>query len=321
MTLPFIQRFVVKGLHYYRDFNLSFTDPWVILVGENGVGKTTIMNILYSVLRKKWLFLSATAFDYIQVVFKDGSEVAFTQSELDAYIIKANFRKDLELNKMVISTYENFERTISGIEEKFRNIERIIDSGVSLPILYLPVNRNLSEAVRMLGGDQNLIFETSKISTSLAREMKSIIDETLIPADFQIPYGYSMRFGIDQAIKEYMAVCNKYLVNTYMDIVVGQKLTIRNKVSAEVVSADQLSSGEKQILYIFDHIYLRHQGRQIYILFDEPEMSLSLPWQRQILVDITESHKCAFILAITHSPFIFDNSLDKFALSINGCFN
>jgi hypothetical protein len=37
-------------------------------------------------------------------------------------------------------------------------------------------------------------------------------------------------------------------------------------------------------------------------------------WQQQLLPDIINSGKCELLLAVTHSPFIFDNELDKYAI-------
>jgi predicted ATP-binding protein involved in virulence len=75
---------------------------------------------------------------------------------------------------------------------------------------------------------------------------------------------------------------------------------------------DKLSSGEKQIISIFSRLYLEDSS-PVAILFDEPELSLSMEWQRKLLQDIVDSDKCIFLLAATHSPFIFDNDLDQFA--------
>ena len=76
----------------------------------------------------------------------------------------------------------------------------------------------------------------------------------------------------------------------------------------------KLSSGEKQIISILSKIYLTTKDYKFIVLFDEPELSLSLFWQRNLLPDIVNSGKCAFLLAVTHSPFIFENDLDQFAI-------
>ena len=78
----------------------------------------------------------------------------------------------------------------------------------------------------------------------------------------------------------------------------------------------KLSSGEKQIISLFAKIYLSDYKSYI-ILFDEPELSLSMIWQKQLLPDILDSKKCNFLLAVTHSPFIFDNELDQYAVGLS----
>lgn len=52
------------------------------------------------------------------------------------------------------------------------------------------------------------------------------------------------------------------------------------------------------------------------VLIDEPELSLSIDWQRGILVDVLLSPLCEQVVAITHSPFVFDNALEPFARSL-----
>ena len=83
------------------------------------------------------------------------------------------------------------------------------------------------------------------------------------------------------------------------------------------LALSKLSSGEKQIISIFSKIYLSESDRRFIVLFDEPELSLSMLWQRQLLPDIINFNKCDFLLAVTHSPFIFDNELDQYAVGLN----
>ena len=73
-----------------------------------------------------------------------------------------------------------------------------------------------------------------------------------------------------------------------------------------------MSSGEKQIISVFAKLILNYQ-RKYLILIDEPELSLSIEWQRKFLPDIVNTTSCHQLLAITHSPFIFENELDSYA--------
>ncbi len=76
-----------------------------------------------------------------------------------------------------------------------------------------------------------------------------------------------------------------------------------------------MSSGEKQLISLFALLYL-YPGKKI-ILIDEPELSLSLDWQRKILLDVLGAPSCAQVIAITHSPFVFDNTLEPYAKSLS----
>lgn len=89
------------------------------------------------------------------------------------------------------------------------------------------------------------------------------------------------------------------------------KVVVRNVFSGEEIDLEALSSGEKQVISLFSHLYLE-SGQKI-VLIDEPELSLSLDWQKRLLPDVITSPGCAQLLAITHSPFIFDNDLDRYA--------
>jgi predicted ATPase len=128
---------------------------------------------------------------------------------------------------------------------------------------------------------------------------------------------YEQQKEKDNSIKQFTAVCNKYL---------HKKKIIYDETSVEIsivqernhkpIDIRNLSSGEKQIISLFSKIYLDSDDEYI-ILFDEPELSLSLEWQRLLLPDILKSGKCKLLLAVTHSPFIFDNELDVNAIDLD----
>lgn len=88
----------------------------------------------------------------------------------------------------------------------------------------------------------------------------------------------------------------------------------RKGAYATEIPLDALSSGEKQMVSIFSLLYL--YPKEKLILIDEPELSLSIDWQQKILPDIVRANLCKQVIAITHSPFIFDNELDAYATSL-----
>lgn len=137
---------------------------------------------------------------------------------------------------------------------------------------------------------------------------------------------------IEGLVEEFINHCNRYLSEQEPSTAGprgaspsadNKRLRLDRKtlrVHVESVSAnrkipmDSLSSGEKQMISLFARLYL-YKGPKI-ILIDEPELSLSIDWQRKILVDVVNAPTCSQVIAITHSPFVFDNELEPYARSL-----
>lgn len=131
---------------------------------------------------------------------------------------------------------------------------------------------------------------------------------------------YDEQESLDKAIKDFRDTCNLYLKRkafVYNESKVTLEIYRENTI--EKVELDYLSSGEKQIVSLFSKIYLEKDESYI-VLFDEPELSLSIFWQQRLLPDIINSKQCSFLLAVTHSPFIYDNELAKYAIGLDEYF-
>lgn len=115
-------------------------------------------------------------------------------------------------------------------------------------------------------------------------------------------------------IRDFVAICNRYLENKKMSYD-SPNFKFRIQVNKQDIELPQLSSGEKQIVSLFNHLYLSNQKEYI-VLIDEPELSLSVKWQKTFLEDVYKGGFCKGLIAVTHSPFIFDNSLDEYAHGI-----
>ena len=121
----------------------------------------------------------------------------------------------------------------------------------------------------------------------------------------------------DDMIKYFVATCNNYLFNKQFVYNEGKiDLYLESYHNKERLDLDCLSSGEKQIVSLFSKIFLEN-NKPFMILFDEPELSLSLRWQKRLLPDIVKSGRCVFLLAATHSPFIFENSLREYTVALS----
>lgn len=128
---------------------------------------------------------------------------------------------------------------------------------------------------------------------------------------------YEQQQENDEAIQSFTSVSNKYLVDKKV-IYDESNVTINiiRKKNGKTVDIESLSSGEKQIISLFALLYLQKKD-DLAIFFDEPELSLSMEWQKSLLPDIVNSGKCKFLFSTTHSPFIFENELESYTVDLS----
>ena len=129
---------------------------------------------------------------------------------------------------------------------------------------------------------------------------------------------YEQQQDNDSSIQQFVHYCNRYLSDKeFVYDESSVKILIHRKKNKAPVDIETLSSGEKQIISLFSLLYL-NKNENLAIFFDEPELSLSIEWQKTLLPDIISSNKCKFLLCTTHSPFIFDNELEKNTVDLSG---
>lgn len=126
----------------------------------------------------------------------------------------------------------------------------------------------------------------------------------------------------DVAIKKFCDTCNNYLFEKYFfydEEALQLRLfrNVKNETEKTEIELEQLSSGEKQIVSLFADVYLDHIDKQFLFLIDEPELSLSIFWQRRLLPDVMRSGKCSLLFAVTHSPYIFENEFEDNTVGLN----
>lgn len=167
--------------------------------------------------------------------------------------------------------------------------------------------------------------ESDKSSTNRLEMLKHLYETGDIhkPDQLILRYFLSKLEAVVDRTKQLESNVEKFVeqVNVYLSLSGDEKtltydsnlmkVVVRNVFTEDEIDLEVLSSGEKQVISLFSHLYLE-PGQKI-VLIDEPELSLSIDWQKHLLPDVINSPGCAQLLAITHSPFIFDNELDRYA--------
>lgn len=299
---PPIKRFFIKGLHYYRDFELKIDSNIVILVGENGFGKTTVLNTLAFILQREWKSLCSIAFDIVEIEFATSERFSFTHAELEIFVMTSLGSKD------EMQHFSEWKVDALDVIKRFAAMEEIIIPFTKqFPVILFPAVRNLLK-------DLNSIRYPH-----ITEEYDLLLDiDDFMPIDLEYLKEAVAKTRDKASVEAYIHKCNEYLVNSRFEKTGKKYFSIVNKFSGEIIEDHQLSTGEQQIIYIFSRLFLA-RSKKLILLFDEPELSLSLIWQRRILKDIVDSGRCSFLFVITHSPFTFDNELVTFAKGINTC--
>lgn len=229
---------------------------------------------------------------------------------------------------------------MDDVQKRFDNIQNTIDrllkegfSDMSSEILSQLIEDEEDETdsdffQKIEDNDVEILL--SRVGTRISENKKARIRELLLnkeakPKDSSLNFFlkklieiYSSQKELDNSVKKFRDVCNQYLINKkvfYDESAI--KIFIKSDRNSSEIALSKLSSGEKQIISMFSKIYLSESDKRFIVLFDEPELSLSIIWQRILLPDIVKSGKCDFLLAVTHSPFIFENELDRYAIGLN----
>jgi energy-coupling factor transporter ATP-binding protein EcfA2 len=143
-----------------------------------------------------------------------------------------------------------------------------------------------------------------KVLASVAKAPKGARDAI---AKVLGPYVDSMKArldalqGVQKSISSFVESINAFYADKALTFDLRLGLRIRTHEN-QLLQPTMLSSGERQLLLLFCNTFVAKQQPSIFII-DEPELSLNVKWQRQLvrsLLAITKDSQMQFVFA-THS--------------------
>ena len=160
MSSYFIESFKITKLWGYRNINLMFDRDVNILIGPNGSGKTTILNLLYSILSVDLPSLLDVNFDQAEIKLREfeGRSVRTVKvGVVDGFLKLSVGQTKFEIDIDMISDlrfpryYRHPEtgkirrRTLPPHIARGRIVPEKLDKALTdlVPIVWLPVNRRL----------------------------------------------------------------------------------------------------------------------------------------------------------------------------------
>lgn len=173
--------------------------------------------------------------------------------------------------------------------------------------------------------EENTLEFKDKQELELAIERLRETPESVSERDKYLAHFFSRLLEIynnlslsEKNIQRLVDICNKYLEGKTLKYNDNDYTANVFDLQDSAINWKLLSSGEKQVASLFTHLILTKERSQ-FVLIDEPELSLSVPWQKTLLPDILNSGSCTLLVAVTHSPFIYANELDRYAIDLSRC--
>lgn len=164
------------------------------------------------------------------------------------------------------------------------------------------LNLDMKSVIHSIDDIRALLSKKRPGRPNQAQEMMLIyIGELIILFDKIEELSYPLQ-KFTSLLSRYLSPAKSATLNT-----ADNKITISD-LNGTVITAEQLSSGEKQVIAFFAFLLLNNGPPPRYIIIDEPELSLSVSWQKTLIRDIESISSGAYILSATHSPFIFEQS-------------
>lgn len=235
-----------------------------ILVGINGGGKTTLLNLIYDYYTVKSKKKAQTVLE--------GNTITAPVTFIRSFDVPANTNKKTD------------KRTESLLLQELKYIINQNGEGTSffdyrMKILNFPDQRDKI---------QKRIDDFFLIINSLFKETNKEI--TIDPLSNALVFSVNATAGLYNTKDGTFITADKKVFN----------------VADDKVDLDQLSSGEKQLLLILTTVFLQEEKPNILIM-DEPEVSLHISWQDQLIKLIRKLNPNCQLIVATHSPNIFAN--------------
>lgn len=318
-----ISKVEITELFDQKDIQWELQDVSV-LVGKNGVGKSTILHTIYDLL------ISDDSDSIIQRA--ESSKLTMADKSTIEYITDIGMDRTLE--KKLIDIKESLERSqlehsSDLFSSEISDLIKRIDKNLAATRKNIQATKNSQLAGRRFafgkfkkkgqffkGNDTNIVLiSTSNLNANSINEFKNSSGKRTIILDIEIEreietfkllstnLGGENKDNFEEIKKNLRDVSNEMFSDSGKEVLVSNELTIKCSETKKTIALETLSSGEKQLLYILLKV-ANSATKDSVLLMDEPEISLHLNWQSKLITSISKINKRCQLIIVTHSPAI-----------------
>ncbi|SMG32444.1 ATP-binding protein [Sphingobacterium psychroaquaticum] len=326
-----IKRVVINGLWKDKSENIiwDLNNDINILSGINGSGKSTVMDVVSSLMLNRTeilkkiveevkIYISDTQFFHYKFFTKNISDIE-ASAKLGEPLDDLDFKYETLLDALNNEKRKMLETDGENIKSVSFNITK--DSS------YLKDFRLNTKIDIISTFDNAIIFDDESydedVETELDKELyllqkKYLSYQLNLAKKVQGSYATNPK-KVKNTIKNaysQIELFKEYINDFFREA--GKKIDEdKNELSFTLLKSNnpitiyQLSSGEKQLLLILLTVLLQDKKSSI-IFMDEPEISLHFDWQKQLINIISTLNPNAQLIIATHSPaMIMEGWFDK----------
>lgn len=312
-----------------RQLEMENIPNFVVVVGQNGVGKTTLFKLIklfQSSLRKLYIFEKANG---------RGNYSEFVKRFYSSYTCRIEIQVELTDKEM---EYLNITKSfLSGIIDfaEPNNINydyelgRLFTEGKKFSVIdYIKANRiirkqspnaiNLNSLIRLLDDDDDRRL-ASRVDSELDSRFEKVKDYlAAIYLDDLIKYKEKGSLGTE--LEELKSTINLYITpKEFLGVERAETgLVFPVNYLGEIHDLDDLSSGEKEILMIFINLKWI-QSENYILLYDEPELHLNARLERLLIRHLKQFQGSNQIWIATHSYEMLDSADISEVFKIEHC--
>lgn len=291
-----LQEFTINNLWGDKCFSVKLNKDVNIFSGINGSGKTTIMNILYSILNgNPNEEVCAFKYDNAQLLLTGGFQINVTTAgnkKVMQYIFNGqeisveNFSESLK--HFAVSTFDT-----SPFSDEYRAKIREREPWVRTELDY-----ELADSLQ----DYYMYI------VNLSKQIQNALDQDKTKIK-QLRQYY-------QAMTDMQIICNEL----FSPALVWDKdsATVQFKLlqyGNKIITSRELSSGEKQMIIFLINTLIQKKEETI-VFWDEPEISMHVDWQKILIATMQKINPNMQLIIATHSPFIIYDGWENRVVNI-----
>ena len=303
------------------DFRKSDGTPYntIVIAGENGTGKTSILNSIYSIIKGKPLL-------NIEKIWYYSNGVEFEAEPDASYNIATGFYKRTnrltgQSTSFTISENSHNERLENDPDEMRRNgcVYSSARSGFKTSEVKSSSTSQLDS--NKIGEDEDfdytqikqLLVDVHVQDTQDWYELSNDCASDSNPINF---IAFKKQSRMSRFSKAFDNFFDSSLKFKDIDNNNPKEKTIRFIKDNKLIGIDELSTGEKQIVY--RGAYCLRNSRAVengVVLVDEPELSMHPKWQQKIMeyyrgLFKSESGQSVQMIFATHSQYVISSAFD-----------